>query len=82
MRVRFSQGSEAEEVKIEHAPVFALEYIPFHVSHYICEQVHLDLRRSPPVLSKSDPGILELTRPRRVMATMEHHDAEGPEEAM
>jgi len=39
-------------------------------------------KTDPPILSKSDPGILSLPAPRRVMTTMEHHDAEGPEEAM
>jgi hypothetical protein len=39
-------------------------------------------RTDPPILSKSDPGILSMPAPRCVMTTMEHHDAEGPEEAM
>jgi len=39
-------------------------------------------KTDPPILSKSDPGILSLPALRRVMTTMEHHDAEGPEEAM
>jgi hypothetical protein len=39
-------------------------------------------RICPPLLSKKRTSHSELTRGPRVMTTMEHHDAEGPEEAM
>ena len=55
---------------------------PLKLGQEIEEQPSALSRTDPPILSKSDPGILSMPAPRCVMTTMEHHDAEGPEEAM